>query len=108
MIPDRMPVKGLAILEKATALTSEAIMPGAMTLTTPVDSRFVIISQETRPARADVPSLSSDSPTATPMTNSNAIWSISAPPALTSRKPMLYSAPLVAAPGTPITPGAIA
>ena len=83
-------------------------MAGMSVVTTPVLSRLVIISQETRPARADVPSLSSDRPTATPITNSHAMLSISAPPALTSRKPMLYSAPLVAAPGTPITPGAIA
>ena len=66
---------------------------GMMVETTPVLSSCWIISQEARPARAGVPSGSSAMPTATPMTNRICILSISAPPALTSRKPMICARP---------------
>ena len=63
-----------------------------------------IIRKLTRPARPAVPSLSAR-PTAAPMANSHAMLSIRAPPALMSRKPMVYAAPEVA-PSAPITAGA--
>ena len=108
MIPAMIAINTFWILSNASVFTGSSAIAGISVVTTPVLSRLVIISQDTRPASAEVPSRSSDSPTATPMTNSHAILSISAPPAFINRKPMLYSAPLVAAPGTPITPGAIA
>ena len=77
-----------------------------MVVTTAGDSRDFIIRKLTRPARAEVPSLSSAMPTATPMTNSQCMLSIRAPPALTSRKPTMNAGPSVGAPGTPMTPGA--
>ena len=57
--------------------------------TTAGSSSLVIISQDTRPARPAVPSLSLAMPTATPTANSQDMLSISAPPALIRKKPIV-------------------
>ena len=82
MIPARIPINWLLILPNAAA----ASLP-VNAETTPELSRFWNSNMATRPARAAVPSLSSDIPIATPIANSHAILSIRAPPALIMNRP---------------------
>ena len=86
-------MKGLEILLKARYSVVPSTTLGMMVETTPVLSSCWTISQDARPARAGVPSGSSAMPTATPMTNRICMLSIRAPPALTSRKPMICARP---------------
>ena len=88
-------MKGLEILLKARYSVVPSTTLGMMVETTPVLSSCWTISQDARPARAGVPSGSSAMPTATPMTKIDIriVLSIRAPPALTSRKPMICARP---------------
>ena len=69
----------VSILEKAGSTASTATLVSVPT--TAGCRSLVIISQDTRPARPAVPSLSFAIPTATPTANSQDMLSISAPPA---------------------------
>ena len=80
-------MKGFAIFPNASIALSFSAIAGMMVVTTPVESRVVIISQEARAARPPVPSFLSDMPTPTPITNRIAMLSIKAPPAFTRKNP---------------------
>ena len=62
------------------------------------ERRVVIISQDTRPARPAVPSLSSAIPTATPIAKSHDILSMRAAPALIKKKPKISTVPVISPP----------
>ena len=96
MIPARIPINGFAILSNASVLSAFSAIDGINVVTTPVESRLVIISQDASAASAAVPSLSSAIPT--PMTNSHAILSIKAPPAFTRKNPISAFAPVISPP----------
>ena len=98
MIPARIPINGFAILSNASVLSAFSAIDGINVVTTPVESRLVIISQDASAASAAVPSLSSAIPTPTPMTNSHAILSIKAPPAFTRKNPISAFAPAMSPP----------
>ena len=98
MIPERIPINGLAIAENASVLLAFSATEGINVVTVPTESRLVIISHEASAARPEVPSWSSDIPTPTPITNRIDILSINAPPAFTRKKPNLFKNPTISPP----------
>ena len=80
MRPAKIPMNAFWIFPNAAG-TCETSTPEYIA-TAPVDSRVVIMSHETSPARAGVPSVSSAMPIATPIAKSKGIWSIIALAAL--------------------------
>ena len=71
---------------------------GIIVVTNPVLNKVVIINQDANAATPPVPSLSSDIPTPTPITNKIAILSISAPPAFTRNNPINGTVPVISPP----------
>ena len=79
MIPDKIPMKALVLLEKAKA-TSSGLTP-CNWATTSLDRIVVIIKKATKPLRPAAPFLSLAKPTAKPTANKSGILSIKTKPA---------------------------
>ena len=95
MIPARIAMNGLAILLNAIVVISSNVM---IVLTVPTASKLVIMSHDTNAANAPVPSWSSVIPTPIPIANSQAMLSMTAPPALTRKKPICCTRPTTSPP----------
>ena len=88
----------MEILSNASVASAFFAIDGMIVVTTAVDNKFVIISHDAKAARPPVPSCFSAIPTPTPITNSNAMLSINAPPAFTRKNPIWFPIPVISPP----------
>ena len=79
-------------------MSTLSAIAGNRVVTKPVLNNVVIINHDASAARPPVPSLSSDIPTPTPITNNNAMLSINAPPAFTKKIPTNGPKPVISPP----------